>query len=66
MSLTTGCFHTSTTVTIAWHFDQSPEAYDEAYEDFYESLDKLVNVWKQTDFYSEITLLTVMYEHTSH
>ena len=25
-----------------------------------------INVWKQTDFYSEITLLTVMYEHTSH
>ena len=33
---------------------------------FMNHLTNWINVWKQTDFYSEITLLTVMYEHTSH
>ena len=47
-------------------FCQSPEAYDEAMKIFMNHLTNWINVWKQTDFYSEITLLTVMYEHTSH
>ena len=47
-------------------FCQSLEAYDEAYEDFMNHLTNWINVWKQTDFYSEITLPTAMYEHTSH
>ena len=33
---------------------------------FMNHLTNWINVWKQADFYSEITLLTVMYEHTSH
>ena len=33
---------------------------------FMNHLTNWINVWKQTDFYSEITLPTAMYEHTSH
>lgn len=66
MSLTTGCFHTSTTVTIAWHFVSHQRHMMKLMKIFMNHLTNWINVWKQTDFYSEITLLTVMYEHTSH